>query len=86
MSNEEVGLRVESALNYAQTGSDDDLRPHYLWQVDQITNEISAEDLTTPELVAFVALLIPAHSRVLTGRASAELQVPFLRLIHGPSA
>lgn len=87
MSNEEVGLRLESALNYARIGNDEELRPHFLWQIDQLTNEISAEDLTTLELVALITVLIPAHSRILTGRrAAAEPQIPFLRLIPDPSA
>jgi hypothetical protein len=87
LSNKDVGLRVTSALNYAHTGDDEELRPHYLWQVRQLTKELSADDLTTPELVAFIAVLIPAHSRLLSGRAASELEgVPFLRVIHDPTA
>jgi hypothetical protein len=87
LSNEDVGLRVMSALSYSYNGSDEDLRPHYMWQVKQLTKELSADDLTTPELIAFIALLAPAHSRLLSGRAATELEgVPFLRVIHNDPA
>jgi hypothetical protein len=63
----EVGLRVTAALDYANSISDD-VRDHYLWNVQQITDVVGFADLTTSELISLSALLIPAHSRVLAGR------------------
>jgi hypothetical protein len=36
-----------------------------LWQLKQLKYAVDPEELTTSELVSPVAILIPAHSRVL---------------------
>ncbi|CAM4150432.1 hypothetical protein MYSE111917_13325 [Mycobacterium senriense] len=37
-------------------------------EIHQMTNVVGLEDLTVPEVVAFDALLAPAHTRVTRGR------------------
>lgn len=79
----EVGLRVTAALDYVRSSNDDDIRPHYLRMVQDLTEEVHLSDLTTAELVTLTALLIPAHSRILTGRARPDAAAPIgnLRIV-----
>lgn len=77
----EVGLRVTAALDYARSSQDEDIRPHYLHMVQQLTEDVRLADLTTEELVSLTALLIPAHSRVLTGRPRPDAAAPGGRLL-----
>lgn len=62
----DTGLRIIAALDYAKA-SGEDVRPHYLDSCRQITEDVNLDDLTTAELVALKALLIPAHARFLAG-------------------
>lgn len=63
--------RLAAALDYADV-IDDDARPHYLHQACEMLGDIAdLDNLSTGELVALVALLIPAHSRVLLARVGA---------------
>jgi hypothetical protein len=64
----EVGLRITAALDYARSSTDENIRPHCLWQLEKIAEAVTLDDLTTAELVSPAALLIPAHARLLTGR------------------
>lgn len=75
-----VGLRITAALDYARTGNDEDLRPHYLRAVHELTDEVHLTDLTTSELISLTALLIPAHSRVIAGRARPDAPAPVGKL------
>lgn len=62
----ETNLRISAGLDYvAASGDGEDVRAHYLWMVQQITRDVPLEKLTTSEIVSLVAVLIPAHSRVL---------------------
>ena len=81
----EVGLRVTAALDYARASDEADIRPHYLWQLERITETVTLDDLTTSELVALTALLIPAHSRLLAGLSPTDQGPPgkVLRLVGG---
>lgn len=83
----EVALRITAALDYVSSSNDDELRPHYLQEVSQITEVVSLSDLTTAELVSLTALLIPAHSRILEGRPRPDAVAPVgrLRLVGGQS-
>ncbi|WP_156660731.1 hypothetical protein [Mycobacterium sp. 852002-10029_SCH5224772] len=47
-----------------------------MWEVSRITDEVGLEDLTTAELSSLIALLRPAHTRVLAGHTA-----PVLRLV-----
>lgn len=84
----EIGLRITHALDYARS-SGDDVRPHYLRTVAQITDEVRLDDLTTAELIALKALLIPAHARIITGRPRPDAATPIgkiLRLVRNDTA
>ena len=52
-----------------QDNDGEDVRSHNLWAVRELMYDMSPEDLTTAELVSMVAIMIPAHSRVLDDRA-----------------
>lgn len=81
----EVGLKITHAIDYAQTCGED-VRPHYLHTIATITDEVSLDDLTTTELIALKALLIPAHARILSGRPRPDAAAPIgrvLRLVGG---
>lgn len=41
------------------------LRPHMLWELDQIMRKVKPEDLTTSEVMGLLAILVPVHSRFL---------------------
>lgn len=85
----EVGLRVTAALDYCRSSHDEDIRPHYLRMVQQLTEAVNLTDLTASELVSLTALLIPAHSRVITGRARPDATPPvgkILTLVRDDSA
>jgi hypothetical protein len=49
-----------------------ELRAQYLQLVETITTDVAPGDLTTQELMALAALLIPAHRRVLAERPPAQ--------------
>jgi hypothetical protein len=68
----EVGLRITAALDYARRSAHENIRPHYLWQLEKITETVTLDDLTDAELVSLTALLIPCHTRLLTGRPAAD--------------
>jgi hypothetical protein len=50
----------------AMTQNDNNVRAHYMWTIEQITNSVPLADLTTAELISLTNLRIPAHSRFLT--------------------
>jgi hypothetical protein len=81
-----VGQRIDAAIDYANSTNDAEVRPHYLATLQRLTEEVRLADLTTGELIALKSLLIPAHSRVLTGRRRPETGAPIgkvLRIVPG---
>ncbi len=44
------------------------LLPHLEWQLNGILGDIRRGDLLPAELLVLVAVLVPAHSRILVGR------------------
>jgi hypothetical protein len=76
----EVGLRITAALDYARRSSNENLRPHYLWQLEKIAETVTLDDLTDAELVSLTSLLAPAHARLLSGLPTPE-QAPTGRLL-----
>ena len=63
------------------------LRRHLLWEVRNIMRDIDPEDLSTTELAGLVAVLIPAHGRVLNGASgSSPRSGKVLRLVPHDSA
>lgn len=82
----DVSLRITAAIDYVNNGDDRDMRAHHMWQAEAIVDDIGLDDLTTAELAALVAVLIPAHSRFLAGRLPVDDALPRLRLISGGPA
>ncbi len=76
----EAGLRVTAALDFLRSGTDEDMRAHCIWCLDKVMADLRPEDLSTPTLVSLLAILIPDHSRILTGRPPAR-EAPILRLV-----
>lgn len=68
----DVALRITAALDYVRLSKDENIRAHHLWELEQVTQAVGLEDLTTAELVTLLSVLIPAHTRVLTGRPSVH--------------
>lgn len=66
-----IAGRFTGVRNYAESVKDSNVRAHYLWEVEQITSVVNLTDLTTEELISLAALLIPAHSRLLSGWTKA---------------
>lgn len=44
--------------------------PHLRWELEQVMSRVRPEDLSTAEITALLAILAPAHSRVIGGPAS----------------
>ena len=80
------GKKITAALDYAELNGED-VRAHYLHTIQQITTELNLSDLTTSELIALKSLLIPAHSRLLTGTpCPPERNGPLLRIVRQDNA
>ena len=46
------------------------LLPHLRWELEQVMTRVCPQDLSTAEIAALLAILRPAHSRVIGGPAS----------------
>jgi hypothetical protein len=44
--------------------------PHLRWELEQVMTRVCPQDLSTAEIAALLAILRPAHSRVIGGPAS----------------
>jgi hypothetical protein len=64
----EVGDRIIAACNLVNTGADSVL-PHLRWELQQVMSRVRPEDLSAAEIAALLAILEPAHSRVIGGPA-----------------
>lgn len=65
---DDIASRVTAGLGFLHSGGGDELREHYLWTLDQVMSHLHPENLSTQALVSILAVLIPEHSRFLTGR------------------
>lgn len=65
-STADLGLRIAAALN-CPVADEVDMLPHLRWQLSEIMTRVKPCDLSSAEIVALLAVLAPAHSRVLTG-------------------
>lgn len=83
--------RVQLAIDFAESADDDEIRPHNMWQLQRMLTDMEPDDLLTTEIVALIAVLVPAHSRWLARRGCVRRQspvlggdavTPVLRLIH----
>ncbi|CAN5209026.1 hypothetical protein BH11ACT7_BH11ACT7_14800 [soil metagenome] len=51
--------------------------PHLRWELEQVMTRVRPEDLSAAEITALLAILMPAHSRVIGGPAGR----PGLRVV-----
>ena len=80
----EVRALITTALEYYGTMTED-MAPHYVWALREIICDIRPEELLPTEVMAALAVLAPAHGRILAARRSAGCQPllggPVLRLV-----
>ena len=74
----EVGERINAACSFVKTGADA-VVPHLRWELEQVMSRVRPEDLSAAEVAALLAVLMPAHSRVIGGPTGR----PRLRVIAG---
>jgi hypothetical protein len=72
----EVGDLINAARRYGKTGGNRVL-PHLRWELAQVMSRVRPEDLSAAEIAALLAILMPAHSRVI-GRPAGR---PRLRVL-----
>jgi hypothetical protein len=72
-----VGDRITAGLDFATTGRNG-VSPLLRWELQQVMSRVRPEDLSAVEIAALLAVLAPAHSRVIGGPAGR----PGLR-VHG---
>lgn len=66
-SPEEFHRRMDAMLNITRDEPAGDLlRPHMLWELTEIMKKIKPEDLSTSDIMGLLAILVPAHSRLLS--------------------
>lgn len=59
-----VRRRISAAQGYVETGGDC-LLPHLRWELEQVMSRVRPADLSAAEVAALLAILAPAHSRVI---------------------
>lgn len=62
----EVGDRINAARGYTKTGRTKFL-PHLRWELKQVMSRVRPEDLSANEIAELLAVLTPAHCRVIGG-------------------
>ena len=62
----EVGERISAARGYTKTGRTRFL-PHLRWELKQVMSRVRPEDLSANEIAELLAVLTPAHCRVIGG-------------------
>jgi hypothetical protein len=72
----EVGDLINAARRYGKTRGNRVL-PHLRWELGQVMSRVRPEDLSATEIAALLAILMPAHSRVIGGPAGR----PRLRIL-----
>jgi len=64
----EVGTRINAVRGYTKTGRTRFL-PHLRWELKQVMSRVRPEDLSAVEIAELLAVLTPAHCRVIGGPA-----------------
>lgn len=68
----ELGERITKSTGILSTPEvEQQFLPHMHWLLKTMMNDVKPTDLTPTELLALLAVLVPAHSRVLLARAPA---------------
>ena len=71
-----VGDRIKAARGYTKTGRANFL-PHLRWELKQVMSRVRPEDLSANEIAELLAVLTPAHCRVIGGPSGGPgLTVP----------
>lgn len=81
----ELGERIAKSVGLMPGGdSEDIMRPHLIWNVQQVMSHISPHDMTSSELIALAAVLIVPHARWLqgVGRPTGLAGRPDLRVVN----
>jgi hypothetical protein len=73
-----VGDRVTTACSFVSKGADA-VMPHLRWELEQVMSRVRPEDLSAAEVAALLAILMPAHARVIGGPPGR----PRLRVLGG---
>lgn len=63
----EVGDHIGGARHHVLTGRD--CVPHLRWELEQVMLRVRPQDLSAVEVAGLLAILRPAHSRVIGGPA-----------------
>ncbi len=65
----ELLSRIQAVLSAMPTPeAEARLLPHLEWQLDGILDDLTSADLLPAELLVLIAVLVPAHSRILLAR------------------
>lgn len=65
----ELGNRIAKSVDIIPTPTAEDMfLPHMMWQLGAVMGDVKPKDLLPSELIALLAVLVPAHSRVLIAR------------------
>jgi len=62
----EVGDRVTAACSVVNSGAGA-VMPHLWWELEQVMSRVRPQDLSAAEVAALLAILMPAHARVIGG-------------------
>lgn len=69
----EVGDRINAARGYTKVARPVFL-PHLRWELQQVMSRVRPEDLSANEIAALLAILTPAHCRVIGGPAGRPVR------------
>lgn len=69
----EIGDRIGAARECTRAGRTVFL-PHLRWELRQVMSRVRPEDLSAKEIAALLAILTPAHCRVIGGPASRPMR------------
>lgn len=58
--------------------ADERLSPHLRWELEEVMSRVRPHDLSIVEVAALLAILVPAHSRVI-GRPADRPALPVVR-------
>lgn len=81
----EIQDRITAVVEALPAYADEEIRPHLLWQLREVLARITLGELRSTEVVALLAVLAPAHSRILAGDVQKCRPRKGLKLVPGSS-
>lgn len=64
----ELGERIAKSVDLMSTEETEDaMRPHLIWEVQQVMSHVEPYNLTSAELMALLSVLVVPHARWLRG-------------------